>query len=337
MRNKVTMLGFLYIFLTGIFLNSYALDKNIQLSENKTFIWVIENIEKGEIIKLTGDGKTELVRRGGFKYPHDLSIDYRDGSIWVIDTGNSQVVKLSNDGKTELLRLSGFKEPFHGAIDQGDGSFWVADESNFEVVKISSEGKEKLRITGFILPHEIRISPYDGSVWVLDAMGGKVIKLSSEGEILGQVEGLGFLKHFAISPLDGSCWVAQIEHVDKESVNALIKISADCKSILAKSNNFGKPFRLSVNPVDGSCWVMDSDKGNLYNIAQDCQTQLFKLNFPIPLGLENISDIDKTDGSFWICDSGSHEIIKLSAIGKELTKVSGFNTPLDIVVYCPKE
>lgn len=332
MRKSAVILVFVFFIFISL---AYGAESDKQKVIADSVIWVVENAEKGQVIKLTGDGKTVLSRKGGFSYAKDITVDSRDGSIWVVDTGNNQIIKLSSDAKTELARISGFALPYHGSIDPNDSSYWVADQNHFEVVKLSSEGKEQLRITGFTLPHEVEVSPYDGSVWVMDSMGGKIIKMSPEGEILGQLEGFGFLMHIAISPFDGACWVLQNRHTNKEGVNALIKISSDCKEVLVNNTDVARLNHLSINPIDGSCWLVDKENRKLYNIAQDGKTLIFSLDtVSQPL---SISKVDPLDGSFWVGYKETGEIVKISAMADVLARVSGFKIPFAIVVSGLKE
>ncbi len=288
-------------------------------------VWVLD-LKDGniaDVVKVSVDGNIEFSRKGGFKRAKDLEIDPRDGSIWVTDTGNNQIVKLSSDGKTELARVGSLDRPLHACVSPTDGVLWIADEGRYEVLKVSSGGrKELLKLTGFTKPHDIEASLYDGSVWLLDSEGGRVIKFSSSGEVLGQVDGLGSLRHFAISPFDGSCWVVKTD-------SGIVKISPDGKKVLADTPDL-VGFELSVNPIDGSCWVVDREGRKLYNMASDGKTQLLEFNnsFKTPIA---ISSINPSDGSFWVGDSGRGEVIKISGTGKELTKISGFLIPIQII------
>ncbi|MDP1852897.1 MAG: hypothetical protein Q8L26_01620 [Candidatus Omnitrophota bacterium] len=309
--------------LTCLFILAWTSGLFAQAGNKGGVVWVVDFKDgtNAEVIKFNADSGIELSRKGGFKQSKDLTRDPRDGSIWVIDTGNNQIVRLSSDGSTELARLSGFAYPHHGSLNIADESFWVADEKHSEVVKLSADGKsELLRISGFNLPHDIEVSSYDGSVWVLDLKS--VIKLSPSGEILGRLDGLEQLRHFAISPFDGSCWVLK-------SSEGMVKISPDGTKMLTDNPDISG-LELSVNPIDGSCWVADSKSGILYNIASDGKTRLLKLDslFKAPIA---ISAINPLDGSFWVGDSGRGEIIKISGTGKELKKITGLVTPDDII------
>ncbi|MDP1854388.1 MAG: hypothetical protein Q8L26_09365 [Candidatus Omnitrophota bacterium] len=325
-----------YIIATGImfFLFISALASGLPAEDAaKGFIWVLDDRGSGniDVVKVAIDEKRELFRKKGFKESQDLDVYSKDGSIWVIDTGNNQVVNLSSDGQTELARLSGFASPFHGALCQKEGFYWVADQDHYEVVKISTEDKkEKIRIGGFTNPHGIKVSPFDNTVWVSDAAGGKIIKLSQDGKILGQLSDVGRPWHLAIDSSDGSSWVSLQAGGEEAQESGLIKVSADCKTILAKNNDIGSLSDFAVNPVDGSCWVITKKDGLLINIAKDAKTVLIKINkFH---GAKSISKINPLDGSFWVGIRASAEnegrVVKLSASGEELASIGGFNNPI---------
>lgn len=302
----------------------FVLMPQFLLAEEEVDLFVLEN-KKGEVIKLSEDAKRVFFRKGGFNNPKDFNTFSPDGAIWVVDTGNNRLVKISPDGQSEVAEIKNLANPNHIQVCPKGGVVWIADEGHGEVLKVSSDGKEELlRITGFNRPHDIRMILYDDSILVTDSQEGRLIKLSGEkGEILAKLEGLGYLRHMATSALDRSPWIVK-------SDKGLLKISPDVKKILAENIEIGKLTELAVNPVDGSCWVVATDKGIVYNIAADGKTVLLKVDgFKEPV---SISNIDSCDGSFWVGDAGTGELIKVSAIGEKLSKVTGFEYPIKIIL-----
>ncbi len=160
--------------IVGGFNNPYRLC----LNPNDQTLWLTD-YNNNQVVKLSADGKTELVRASGFNRPHGLSVDPSDGSVWIADYSNYQVVKLDQSGN-ELLRLDGFKNSTSVAVYNADSSVWVADYGNHQVVRLSPDGINLARIGGFYNPNWVAVDQRDGGVWIADGNNDRVVKLSPD-------------------------------------------------------------------------------------------------------------------------------------------------------------
>ena len=120
------------------------------VSERGESTWVANvNLPNGEAVKLASDG-TELVRKNptGFFEARFVSVNSRDGSVWVGDPNSGRVAKLSTDGQ-ETRNL--FLDPTSLAVDVTDDAVWIGtgNISEPKLLKLDSNGTELLSISGF--------------------------------------------------------------------------------------------------------------------------------------------------------------------------------------------
>ena len=109
--------------------------------------WVADRLH-GQAVKIASDG-TELarVRPTGFFEVRFVSVNSRDGSVWVGDATSGRVAKLSFRGE-EAKNLS--INPTALAVDVTDDAVWIGTglEEEARVLKLDSDGSELLSIGG---------------------------------------------------------------------------------------------------------------------------------------------------------------------------------------------
>ena len=107
--------------------------------------WVADRLH-GQAVKIASDG-TELarVRPTGFFEVRFVSVNSRDGSVWVGDPTSGRVAKLSFRGE-EAKNLS--INPTALAVDVTDDAVWIGTgfEEKARVLKLDSDGSELLSI-----------------------------------------------------------------------------------------------------------------------------------------------------------------------------------------------
>ena len=220
---------------------------------------------------------------GGFDDPYYLSLDPKDGSVWVTDYGNKQVVKLSSDG-TELKRVDGFNVPRRVSVFHKDGSVWVTDSGNDDLVKLDSNGNELKRIGGFSEPVSVSVDQTDGAVYVTDYYNNRVVKYASDGtEVL---RSSAFYRPLSVSvnQSDRTVWVAQFDS------NEVVKLTPSLAELF-RSAAFNHPHDLRANPDDGTVWVTDHQNHQMVKLAPDGK-ELLKVGgfyYPVSLSLDTTS------------------------------------------------
>lgn len=112
-------------------------------------IWLIDEGEEGQLLKLTRTGKLVL-RLGsettGCRRPQDIAFT-PNGDFWCLEgLGHARVIKFSQDGK-QLAEFGGpgsgpgqFKNP-HAITTDGRGRIYIADRDNGRIQIFDSNGK----------------------------------------------------------------------------------------------------------------------------------------------------------------------------------------------------
>ena len=128
----------------------------------------------------------------------------------------------------------------------------------------------------------------------------------------------------SVNPADGTVWVAWL--------NGVLKLSSDGKQILAQvfpaDYNPERPnvetgrFNVAVNPKDGSCWVTDA-RGPINRY--DANGTLIATG---PVMQEPKAGIAVDyEGNAWVADSQFSTLLRVSATGQELVKITTISSP----------
>lgn len=146
---------------------------------------------------------------GGFKNPEDLFI-HEDGTLYVVDTGNSRIVHLDRDGG--FLKVIGdpqgagkLQEP-KGVFVAGDGSVYVADTKNQRIAVFDSGGrfvKELAKPSSPLLGAEFSYSP---SKLIVDKRGYLYVVSDGNSQGLMQIDPNGDFKGFFGANHIGFSW-----------------------------------------------------------------------------------------------------------------------------------
>jgi sugar lactone lactonase YvrE len=146
----------------------------------------------------------------GLVSPRNLEIA-RDGTIYILDTGNNQVVHIDQEGN--ILNSWGtfgsaesggalpgsFNEPWGIAIDD-DGNIYVADTWNHRIQKFSPEGQfitawgrfgQRETPDSFWGPRDVAIDP-SGHVYVTDTGNKRIAVFDSAGVFVTEFGEVGF-------------------------------------------------------------------------------------------------------------------------------------------------
>ena len=268
-------------------------------------------------------------------YPGSISVNPADGSCWVTNTADvNQVIHLAEDG-TELSRTGGFYQPCSVSANPTDGSCWVAGED--VVVHLAEHGTELSRTGGFRAPYSVSANPTDNSCWVaangeVDGTGivrnSALVHVAEDGTERWRGGGVVQPQSVSANTTDGSCWVADSENAQ------VVHLAADGTQ-LWRGRGFQYP-AVFVNPapldplhleLGGSCWVVDGSQ--IIHLAAD-GTELRRIGgFASPRSVS----VNPRDGSCWVADGGSHQVVHLSATGDELPpRIGGFSYPTSVSV-----
>jgi DNA-binding beta-propeller fold protein YncE len=83
------------------------------------------------------------------------------------------------------------------------------------------------------------------------------------------------------------------------------------------------------NLDEGICWYADSQLGWVAKLSSQGDRVLLRyMDLVTPVAVAAVP----FDGSVWICDTGSHEVIHVDLSGNTLKRVTGFVTPIGVAV-----
>ncbi len=170
----------------------------------------------GSVTELSGSGGalsgTAGYSAGGVNYPVSVAID-PNGTVWVVDFGNSHVTLLNSSGVplsgTAGYTTSLFAFPVAVAVD-GNHFGWIANQSANTVTKVAPDGSS---FTNFACCNGASGLATDqgNNVWVANFYGDSISLISSSGAIVsaGYTGGGSILRPQGIG-VDGAgtVWVA---------------------------------------------------------------------------------------------------------------------------------
>lgn len=280
------------------------------------------------------------ITTSGLNSPRNIAIG-KDGSIYVVDSGNSRIVKYNSRGV--LIHTWGsrtldgqfpaaagtFNEPWGIALDDA-GNVFVADTWNHRIQKFDSEGKfidewgssglanEGLdRLWG---PRGIAVAP-DGRVYVTDAGNKRVVVFSSGGEALFEFDTTGDARldepvGIAVGP-DGNIYITDTWNLrvavfspDGKFVSGFIVQGWDSSSLDNKPYlAVGADNRIYLTDPEGYRVLVFSQIGE--PLAAIGQFGSEESSFGLPNGLAL-----SPDGSIWIADAGNNRVVKYQSILK---------------------
>jgi DNA-binding beta-propeller fold protein YncE len=172
-------------------------------------------------------------------------------------------------------------------------------------------------------PRSLSVNTSDGSCWA--ATGSSVMHLAADGTVLTQTDGFWSPQSVSSNPVDGTCWVADTGN------DQVVHLSADGAEIV-RLGGFSQPEALCVNPVDGTCWVADTGNDEVVHLAAD-GAELLRIGcYEDPLeptvercfkAPQSVS-VNPTDGSCWVADTKSNEIVHLAADGTQLLRIGSY-------------
>ncbi len=274
----------------------------------------------------------KMLQPGDLNGPRNLAVA-KDGSVYVVDTGNSRIVHLDTEGKAlgswgsrtpdnQTPPAQGtFNEPWGIAVD-AQGNVYVADTWNHRIQKFDPQGKFLLQWgTGglssegnerFWGPRGIAIAP-DGNVYVTDTGNRRVAVFDPQGKFLfafsqGGAETLNEPVGIAIDA-QGQVFVADTwnmrvvifdskgNYVKSWPVQSWNSTSIDEKPFLALDSQ-GRVY-LS-DPEAGRVLVFDQ---NGIPLAAFGQLGSDNTSFDLPTGIQ----ID-AQGNVWIADASNNRL-----------------------------
>ncbi|MFP4474496.1 MAG: PKD domain-containing protein [Desulfatibacillaceae bacterium] len=151
----------------------------------------------------------------------DVAVDTRDGSLWVVNSGDSRIRKYSATGNTRIFEFDLSGGTRYVKVNPVDGSAWISTDNSDEIMRMESDGTIVFRKTGFNEPGPVGIDPLTGNAWVPDYTNKRLVLLSSGGVELKAVSTSGNPLVVSLIPdeVTASRYPATIAGVSPRQVN----------------------------------------------------------------------------------------------------------------------
>ena len=204
---------------------------------------------------------------------------------------------------------------------QYNGECWVVSGGD-TVYKLHANGNaDPTVIPNLTQASAAEVNPTDGVAWIAISAANAVFRFDQSTGEFTQAPAIERPNMISVNPSDGTVWVA--------GLNGAWKLSSDGKQILAQViPQGGNPnvetgrFNVAVNPKDGSCWIADA-RGpiNRYDangalIATGPTMQEPKAGVAVDY-----------EGNAWVADSQFNSLVRVSATGQELAKITTIPSP----------
>ena len=207
---------------------------------------------------------------------------------------------------------------------QYNGECWVVSGGD-TVYKLHANGNaDPTVIPDLTQASAAEVNPANGVAWIAISAANAVFRFDQSTGEFTKAPDIERPNMISVNPADGTVWVAWL--------NGVLKLSSDGKQILAQvfpeDYNPEQPnvetgrFNVAVNPKDGSCWVTDA-RGpiNRYDangilIATGPTMQEPKAGVAVDY-----------EGNAWVADSQFSTLLRVSATGQELVKITTIPSP----------
>ena len=292
----------------------FGMPRGVSVNSADRSVWAATG---SSVMHLAASGAV-LTQAEGFWSPQSVSVNPTDGSCWVADTGHGEAVHLSASGE-ELWRGGSFDHPWSVSVDLTDSSCWIADTGNDRVAHLGSGGAELWGGGGFTAPRSVSVNHSDGSCWVADTGANRVVHLGPNGAEVWVGSAFQEPQAVSVDSTDGSCWVA-------DAADAVHLSHAGVE--LSRTSGFsGRPLAVAAEP-GGGCWVADG-YGRVWRLDPDGTIMASADWFG---WYESALAVDPADGSCWVANTYSYDLVHLSADGTRLWSGGGLNTPCSVAV-----
>ncbi len=274
----------------------------------------------GRLVQLSPDGRDVVGTRARLGVPFSLAVRQDFGPIWVSDDLNGKVW-LVDPAAAEAQALPGLNRPFTIALDPIDFGAWVCDRSgtsgsvhHFDANGIALPGT----IGGLLEPSGIATDPGNGALWVTERSGDRVRRYSRLGIPLG-ARPVPTPSRVAVDSLTGDAWIT----------SATTGWVWRCSSavVVLDSVQLASPVGIALDWRRRTAWVADAQAGQLVGIDMDTRAVRIRIG-----GLSQAYDVavDLDRGEPWVVVRGIGGVLRYSATGTRLGRVTGLGDPWEI-------
>lgn len=127
---------------------------------------------------------SHVIRRDGYQFPVDISVEDSTGACWLVDKEAGMLVRYEPNGVDSLI-VTGLQNPVAVAATWSEGLCWVLDRAlNSRVVRYFFD-QEQVALDGLMFPKDLAFNRIDAHIWVLDTERNRVLRIRPDGSVAG--------------------------------------------------------------------------------------------------------------------------------------------------------
>lgn len=267
----------------------------------------VADADANEVVKLDELGGKLL------SYPNlpnvtDIALHRDSGTLWVLSLGDSSLAVINTFTDMEIKRVYGFSKPETITINQSSGDVWIADAGNHTVVQ------------------------FDANQPTADLVASlpDIITSSNTTLFTGQFNTPVAIAMRNLIPPDATVFIADKRDQDGQIERLVYNSSLGQYQISARIDGYSSPSLLAAT-VEGLLWVANEAGTVLhFPIASNglSPTSIVSYDFNSPSTMA----ADPINGTIWIGDNGTNEVISLVSPDSVDVVISGFGFIQDIIV-----
>ncbi len=325
-------------------LHSYQISARVQAFESPlsapatitpgpTLLWVAD-FDDRSVVKLSHDGRHEILRSFVQLSPFRLTVDRQRGSLWALVSDRPSRTK----GHLVRFTLDGGPVGSYGqfvgmvglALDPASGHVWVADSLGEGLMRFDAEGRLLAQRKNVPKISAVAYNSFMRELWATSVSEGQLLRFASQplqDSLRMEVRPLFTGRPLALEVYQrtGAIWVALGDSVMWQSVDGRPSRKANV--------TFRYASQLAVNQLTGECWVIDESRDFFrdsrvvkLNAAGERQFEVNGFDRPQALA------VNPFDSSCYVADTLRGRIVIISASGAVQPVFFDLYSPYDVEV-----
>ncbi len=292
-----------------IFHSAHPFNRPVAVTNNtrEFFGAYVADAGANEVVKIDELG-LKILSYPGLPNVSDIALHRDSGTLWVLSLGDSSLSVINTFTDMEIKRVYGFSKPETISINQSSGDVWIADAGNHTVVQFDAN-----------LPTD-----------QLAATLPDVISASNTTLFTGQFNTPVAIAMRNLIPPDATIFIADKNDQDGQIERLVYNPLLGQYQISTTIDGYAHPSLLAAT-VESLLWVAN-EEGRVvhFPLASNGQspTTIFSYDFNNPSTMV----ADPVNGTIWIGDNGSNEVVSLVAPDSVDVIISGFGFIEDIIV-----
>lgn len=271
------------------------------------------------LVRLSPDGR-DIAQALTVGSPNGLAYDAFSQFVWFSDLDDGQV-GLYDPAIVSTNRFTGFEDARELAFDAGNESVWITDRQADRVRHLNPSGSAATPSSIELLdgPTGIAVDPGDRSLWICENAGNRVRHFGSTGTPIASAS-VTLPWRVAVDSVSHVAWVTSL---DRGLVTLLGPDGAHLDSLDVASG----PIGITIDRAHDRVWIADAVGNRVIVVKLSTRATEFIVG-----GLHGARDVavDRATGEAWVAVSTDHAVVRLSATGAELERVSGLGQPIEI-------